>query len=194
MSILGEAIRAGLQPCSYSLLILAVTVLGVLGDRRRLPALVVYWMAAVLFAWLPFLGIPTLVDGRVAGTVTLLAGLALPGWKATARAGTVGALLVGAFAGATWLPCVGPELGKVLTAATVDARSGLAGLALYLLGVMWIPILLAIVIDYLPVTRGWWENKPVAKAFLALAGVLVIAVATDLYRLVLSHLARISTL
>ena len=199
MSLVGEAIRAGLQPCSYSLLILALVVLGLRAQRPRLPAFAVYYAATTLFAWIPFVGVNPLVDGRIAGTLALLAGLVLAGWHTTGRdapavVGMVGVALVGAFAGATWLPCVGPELGTVLTATTTDPWPGLQGLALYLLGAMWIALVAAIVGDYAPPVRRALKRPPAINTFRVLGGILVLTVAVDLYPLLLSHLAGLSAL
>ena len=199
MSLVGEAIRAGLQPCSYSLLILALVVLGLRGRRARLPGLGVYYAATILFAWIPFVGVNPLLDGRIAGTLALLAGLLLAGWRATGRdnspaVGLAGVAVVGAFAGATWLPCVGRELGAVLTAATTDPWPGLVGLAVYLLGAMWIALVATVIGDYVPPIRRALEKQSVINGFRVVGGAIVLTVAVDLYPLLLSHLARLSSL
>lgn len=199
MSLLGEAVRAALQPCSYSLLILAVVVLGLRGPRPRLPALGVFFATTTLAAWIPFVGVNPLLDGRLAGTVGLVAGLVLAGWRtyrpeARSWPGMVGVALVGGFAGATWLPCVGEELGAVLTAATRDPWPGLPALALYLLGTMWVVIALAAITDYTPRLRRLLENARVVIGFRMVGAIVAVVVAVDLYPTVLSHLARISAL
>ena len=200
MSLLGEAIRAGFQPCSYSLLILALVVLGLRGERSRIPTFAVYYISATVFAWIPFAGISPspVVDGRVAGAVALVVGLILAGWKTVGRttsatAGMAGVAMVGAFAGATWVPCVGPELGSVLTAALSDPGPGLAGLALYLLGVMWVAAVLAGIADYAPPVRRVLEERTSTTVFRILGGLIAVTVAVDLYPLLLSHLARLSS-
>lgn len=198
MILLDEAIRAGFQPCSYSLHILALVVLGMRGTRDRLPVLAVYYLAMSVFAWIPFLGVDPLFDGRIAGVVGLAAGLGLIGWDdpgsraALARMG--GAGLVGAFAGATWLPCVGPELGAILTDALRDPWPGLGGVALYLLGVMIAPGILAAISDYVPPIRQALAKRSVVYTFRALGAAIVLSVATGFYPLLLGHLARISSL
>ena len=198
MSLLGEAVRAGLQPCTYSLLILAVVVIGLRAQRRRLPALGIFYLATTLFAWIPFIGVNPLLDGRVTGTVGLLAGMLLAGWlhgrSEPAWPGLVGVALVGAFAGATWLPCVGRELGAVLTAATRDPWPGLPGLALYLLGTMWVTVVLAAIADYTPRVQRALTSARVLNGFRLAGAIIVLMVATDLYPTVLGHLARISSL
>lgn len=198
MSLLGEAIRAGLQPCSYSLIILGLVVLGLRGRRARLPGVGVYYAATTLFAWIPFADVNPLVDGRTAGTIALLVGMVLASWNSagssSAAVGLAGVAVVGAFAGATWSPCVGRELGSVLTAATTDPWPGLVGLAVYLLGTMWIALAAAVVSDYVLPVRRFLEKQSVIYVFRILAGVIVAAVAIDLYPSILSHLARFSTL
>lgn len=199
MSLLGEAVRAALQPCSFSLLILSVVVLGLRGPRPRLPALGVFYAAVTMFAWIPFVAVNPLLDGRLAGTIGLLAGLVLAGWHTHGREaanwpGMLGVALVGAFAGATWLPCVGRELGAVLTAATRDPWPSLPGLGLYLLGTMWVVIVLVVIADYTPRLRRFLDNARVVIGFRIVGGIVVLAVAVDLYPTLLSHLARISSL
>jgi len=199
VSLLGEAIRAALQPCSYSLLILGLVVLGVRGPAARLPALGTYYAAVTIFAWIPFVDLNPMLDGRVAGTIGLLTGLVMAGWntygsRASDWLGMVGVALVGAFAGATWLPCVGRELGAVLTSATRDPWSGLPGLALYLLGVIWVMAVLAAIADYTPSVRRLLENPRVLNSFRILGATIVLAVAIDLYPNLLGHLARLSSL
>lgn len=199
MSLFGEAVRAGLQPCSYSLLILALVIIGLGGRRHRLPGLAVYYAAATLFAWIPFLGINPLLDGRIVGTTGLATGFLLVGGFGPKGGSSpafrlVGAGLVGAFAGATWLPCVGPELGSVLTAAITDPWPGLAGMAVYLLGVLWIALPVAVSGDYVSPVGRFLERRPVINGFRFLAGITVLTVAVDLYPTILSHLARFSSL
>ena len=199
MSLLDEALRAGLQPCSYSLLILALVVLGLRGARARLPALAVYYLSVSVFAWIPFMGVNPLLDGRLVGTIALLAGLLMAGWhthweEAPNWLGTVGVALVGAFAGATWLPCVGRELGTVLTAATRDPWPGVAGLALYLLGVMWVIVVVAAIADYTPRVRMVLATAGVLHGFRIVGAIIVLMVAIDFYSTLLSHLARVSSL
>ena len=199
MSLLDEALRAGLQPCSYSLLILALVVLGLRGARARFPALAVYYLAVSVFAWIPFMGVNPLLDGHLVGTIALLAGLVMSGWhthweEAPNWLGTVGVALVGGFAGATWLPCVGRELGTVLTGATRDPWPGLAGLAFYLAGVMWVIVVVAAIADYTPRVRMVLETAGVLHGFRIMGAIIVLMVAIDFYPTLLSHLARVSSL
>ena len=198
MSLLGEAIRAGFQPCSYSVLILGLVALGMRGQRSRLPALAIFYLAVALFAWIPFVGVNPLLDGRIAGTVALAAGVILINWDSEGRAPRAarmaGVAVFGGFAGATWLPCVGRELGSVLTAATTDPWPGLAGLAFYLLGVMSVLAVATPLTDHTPSIRRFLAKQRVVYAFRALGGIIALTVAVDLFPLALSHLARLSSL
>ena len=106
----------------------------------------------------------------------------------------VGVALVGAFAGATWSPCVGRELGTILTAATREPWPGLPGLALYLLGTVWVLVALALIADYTPRVRRALESGGALNGFRIVGAIIVLMVATDLYPTVLSHLARLSSL
>jgi len=201
VSLLGEALRASLQPCSYSLLILALVVLGLRSSQARFPTGAIFYVSTTLFAWVPFLGVNPLLDGRLFGTIGLAAGLLLAGWP-TRDPGSVrsnwlgwaGVFLVGAFAGATWLPCVGEELGSILTAASRDPWSGLAGMALYLLGVMWPVFALAVLADLAPPISRALEGRWMTNVARVAALLLVLVVAGDVYPDLLSRLAQLSTL
>lgn len=201
MSLLGEALCASLQPCSYSLLILALVVLGLRPPKTRLPTGGVYYVSVTLFAWVPFWGVAPLLDSRLFGTIGLAAGLLLAGWPTRDQKpgrpnwwGWAGVFLVGAFAGATWLPCVGAELGSVLTAASRDPWSGLLGMALYLLGVMWPVFALAVLSDLVPGIRRAMESRRTINVTRVAALLLVLIVALDIYPDLLSRFAQLSTL
>ena len=115
------------------------------------------------------------------------------GWGVREAGGLAGAALAGAFAGAVWLPCVGPELGLVLTSAVSDPGPGLGGLALYLLGVMWPTAALAAAADHLPPLRRVMEGRAARAAFRAAGALIAAAVAFGLYPAVLSDLAKWSS-
>lgn len=204
MRLLFEAGRAAFQACSYSLHILALAVIGLWGVRPRLPAWAVFYAFTVVFAWVPFAEVNPVVDGRLAGAAALAGGLFLidrrgveaggrAGWGIREAGGLAGAALAGAFAGAVWLPCVGPELGRVLTSAASDPGPGLAGLAVYLLGVMWPTAALAAGADCSPSFRGMLEGRTARIAFRTAGGLTAASVAAGLYPAILSALARWSS-
>lgn len=204
MSLLFEAVRAAFQACSYPLHIPALAVVALWGVRPRLPAWAVFYSSAVLFAWIPFAGVNPVVDGRYAGAAALAGGLFLVdrrgaaaqeggGWGLREAGGLAGAALAGAFAGAVWLPCVGPELGRVLTSAVSDPGPGLGGLAVYLLGVMWPTAALAAAADHIPSLRRMLEGRAARAAFRAAGALIAAAVAFGLYPSVLSALAKWSS-
>ena len=113
MNLFAESIRSSLLPCSYSILVLALALV-VLRKRERIAALGVFTGATVLSAWLWAAGLSNLLAGRVVSTVMVIGGLALALLVGHRLAGLGAAGLIGVFAGATWLPCVGEELGAVL--------------------------------------------------------------------------------
>lgn len=204
MSLLFEAVRAAFLACSYSLHIMALAVIALWGVRPRLPAWAVFYASAVVFAWIPFAGVNPVVDGRWAGTIAVAGGLFLvdrrgagagerAGWGLRDAGGLAGAALAGAFAGAVWLPCVGPELGRVLTSAVSDPGPGLGGLAVYLLGAMWPTLALAAGADFSPSLNRMLEGRAARTAFRAAGALVAAAVAFGFYPSVLSALARWSS-
>ena len=72
----------------------------------------------------------------MATTLLVLGGLGLALMVSNRPAGLGAAALVGTFAGATWLPCVGAELGTVLTDAQNEPASAILPMGVYLVGVM----------------------------------------------------------
>lgn len=204
MSLLFEGVRASFLACSYSLHIMALAVIALWGVRPRLPAWAVFYASAVCFAWIPFAGVNPVVDGRLAGTIAVAGGLFLvdrrgagagerAGWGLRDAGGLAGAALAGAFAGAVWLPCVGPELGRVLTSAVSDPGPGLGGLAVYLLGAMWPALALAAGADFSPSLNRMLEGRAARTAFRAAGALVAAAVAFGLYPSILSALARWSS-
>lgn len=205
MSLLFEAVRASFLACSYSLHIMALAVIALWGVRPRLPAWAVFYASAVCFAWIPFAGVNPVVDGRWAGAAAVAGGLFLVDRRGAGAAdgagrrllrdagGLAGAALAGAFAGAVWLPCVGPELGRVLTSAVSDPGPGLGGLAVYLLGAMWPALALAAGADFSPSLNRMLEGRAARTAFRAAGALVAAAVAFGLYPSILSALARWST-
>jgi len=118
VSLLVEALRSALLPCSYSILLMALVLLGLRRRGERAEVLGLFYLGTVLLAWLPLAGVNLMLDHRLGGAAVLAAGLALTAGRF--RAGSGGAVLVGAFAGATWVPCVGPQLGSVLTSGLAE--------------------------------------------------------------------------
>ena len=189
MNLFAEGIRSSLLPCSYSILVLALALV-VLRKRERIAALGVFTGATVLSAWLRAAGLSNLLAGRVVSTVMVIGGLALALLVGHRLAGLGAAGLIGVFAGANWLPCVGEELGAVLNLSQEAPFSALPLLTVYLIGVMLPVVAVVTLLAYLPAARRWADNRWVgigAKASLAAVGILVL---TDNYTTLLSTLAR----
>lgn len=205
MNLLFEAARAAFLACSYSLHIMALAVIALWGVRPRLPAWGVFYASTVVFAWIPFAEVDPVVDGRWAGAAAVAGGLFLVDRRGAGAAegtgrgalryagGLAGAALAGAFAGAVWLPCVGPELGLVLTSAVSDPGPGLGGLAVYLLGAMWPTLALAAGADIFPSFSQILEGRAARTAFRAAGALIAAAVAFGLYPSILSALAQWSS-
>ncbi|CAN5769049.1 hypothetical protein BH24ACT15_BH24ACT15_24590 [soil metagenome] len=156
--ILFEGIRASIEPCSLALLLPALGAT-VLGRRRAGVVAVVVWLIAGCLAWAQaavLLSIPArgpigafLATAAVTGAVLL--------WRQghRSRAGhgpdilssvwlaIAGAALIGGAAGLLWRPCVGPELGTILSAAPGQPFAQLIPLMIYLAGLLLAAIAVA---------------------------------------------------
>lgn len=193
MSLLAEGIRSSLLPCSYSVLLPALALV-VLRKRERIDVLGVFAGATIASAWIRAAGISDLPAGRVVTTLLVIGGLLSALLVNHRPAGLAAAALIGVFAGATWLPCVGEELGALLTRAPDDPATALLLLAVYLTGVMIPVVALVALLSYVPAARRWADRRwvaAVAKASIAAVGVLVL---TGHYHTLLSTLARWSVL
>ncbi len=189
MSLFAEGIRSSVLACSYSVLLVGLALV-VLRRKDRMGALGMFAGFAILSAWVRAAGISNLLAGRVATVLLVIGGLALALMVNRRPAGLAGSALLGTFAGATWFPCVGEELGTVLTRAQGEPGAALWLLGVYLIGVMIPLVAILAVAMYLPVVRRWMDGRWVAiaaKAVLAAIGVLVL---TDHYDTLLSTLAR----
>ena len=189
MSLFAEGIRSSVLACSYSVLLVGLALV-VLRRKDRMGALGMFAGFTILSAWIRAAGISNLLAGRVATVLLVIGGLALALMVNRRPAGLAGSALLGTFAGATWFPCVGEELGAVLTRAQDEPGAALWLLGVYLIGVMIPLVAILAVVMYLPVVRMWMDGRWVAigaKAALAAIGVLVL---TDHYDTLLSTLAR----
>ena len=192
MSLLAEGIRSSLLPCSYSILLLGLALV-VLRKKDRTGVLWVFALFTICSAWIRAAGISDVLGGRVAGLLLVLGGLGLV-LVGRRPAGLASAALFGVFAGATWLPCVGEELGTVLTDARSAPAAALLLLAVYLVGVMTLVVAAAAVLVYFPAVRRFTDNRRVAMAARGLFAAVGILVVTDHYDTLLSTLARWSAI
>ena len=192
MSLLVEALRSALLPCSYSILLMALVLLGLRKRGERAEVLGLVYLGSVLLAWLPLAGGNLMLDHRLGGAAVLGAGLALTASRF--RAGAGGAALVGAFAGATWLPCVGPQLGSVLTRGLVEPSTAVLPLALYLAGVMVPSALIYLLAAKDTGFRSFLARRRVRIGFQVAAALLPVAVVTGGYDRLVGELARLSNL
>ncbi len=148
-----EAVRATLQPCTLLLLVPALAV--VVATRCRWWSLVAAAGAAVIGGWSLAAGWIVL-DGfwlqwsAVFVLAVLLLAVLGPvrprfGWAADARfeAPAVGGVTL--LATLWWRPCVGTELGAILTASRGDLAGQLAGMAAYMLGAL-VPVALVVLL------------------------------------------------
>ena len=189
MSLFAEGIRSSVLACSYSILLVGLALV-VLRRRDRMGALGMFAGLTILSAWIRAAGISNLLAGRVATVLLIIGGLALALMVNRRPAGLAGSALLGTFAGATWQPCVGEELGGALTLAQDEAGVALLLLAVYLIGVM-IPLVAVVALwSYVPPFRRWVDNRWVATAAKMVMAAVGILVLIDRYDTLLSTLAR----
>lgn len=150
-----EAVRATAQPCTF-LLIVPIAV-GVAAARLRWQAFVAAAIAAILGGWL-LAANRFLLEGvwlRVSGALVIaaLAMIVVPQvsdrlqWAGRAQLQVAVAGAVAFIAALWWRPCVGEELGVILS----GAQNGLAGqllpMAAYMLGAV-APVGLLVLLRY----------------------------------------------
>lgn len=143
-----EAVRATTQPCTL-LLLLPPLVMAVLTRGRWTPFAAI-GIGAVLGGWLFAANVVALSDTQVQVSglfvaATIGAVVAAPRvkrlhWGATPAAQTVTAGAVAFIAALWWRPCVGQELGAILTASRRGLLGQLPGMTAYMLGAM-VPVL-----------------------------------------------------
>lgn len=174
-----EGITQSLLPCSWTLLLPAVA-LGL--ATRRATAFATFTGGVVVAAWIAATGwyvAPVWLAG-----IALLSGAALWWWTGPAP---LPSALVGVGAGWAWRPCVGPELGDVLTTAQTDPWAALVPLGLFLIGVVGVGLL-----------GGWGVSRFVGESRSAsttragsvVAGILGLTMVLGLYSDIASVLAR----
>ena len=177
-----EAIRASTQPCTLLLVLVPLTMAVV--TRGRWPPFVAMCIGAVLGGWLVLANVVALSDSRlqVSGglvVVVLATMLASPAvswlrWAQHPWAQTGAAGVVTFIATQWWRPCIGSELGSILTASRDGLAGQLPGMTAYMLGAM-IPVLVAVLIirfiDLSP-ARAIVAGRIAAVAGLIVAGAL----------------------
>jgi cytochrome c-type biogenesis protein len=143
LAALAEAIRATTQPCTLLLLLPAIVIAIV--TNGRFPALAAICVGAVFGGWL-FIANVLALDGwhlQLSGTfvVALITiALAAPSVSrlnvATPGIHVAAAGVVTFVATQWWRPCIGEELGAILTGARTGVPGELPGMAAYMLGSM----------------------------------------------------------
>lgn len=189
MTLFAEGIRSSVLACSYSVLLVGLALV-VLRRRDSIATLGMFAGFTILSAWVRAAGISNLLAGRVATVLLFVGGLALALVVNRRLAGLAGSALMGTFAGATWRPCVGEELGGVLTLAQDEAGVVILLLAVFLTGVMIPLVAVTALLAYVPAFRRWADGRWVemaARTVMAAMGVLVL---TGHYDTLLSTLAR----
>ncbi len=173
----GEAVRATTQPCTF--LLVAPTLVGVMLVGATGAALGAALVAAILGGWL-LAGNWWVLDGEwlqvsaavlLAGIVVVAASYRVDRLEAvrrpTAAAGASFATTL--LASLWWRPCVGQELGSILTSSQSDVVGQLPGMAAYMLGTM-VPVVALVL-----VVRAIEPRRPERLAFAAATLGIVIA-------------------
>ncbi|MDH3294874.1 MAG: hypothetical protein OER95_11205 [Acidimicrobiia bacterium] len=149
--LLAEGFEAAQLPCTLVLLVTGVA-LGLTARETAIPAAVSFWLSVLVFSWTRF-------SDRGAGWHYLFAALALliaviilfvPPIRRLDWVAVMAGLLVGFAAAELWLPCVGPEFGNLLMELPDRGLSGMALMAIFLLGALSPVIALAALHHLLP--------------------------------------------
>ncbi len=148
-----EAIRATTQPCT--LLLLLPPIVMAIVTRGRWAPFAAICIGAVLGGWLFIANVVALSDRQLQLSGVFVAALlivvvAAPsvtrlGWANTPHAQTVAAGTVTFTATLWWRPCVGSELGALLTASRRGLAGELPGISAYMLGAM-MPVLVVVLV------------------------------------------------
>jgi hypothetical protein len=148
-----EAIRATTQPCT--LLLLAPPILMAILTRGRGTAFAAICVGAVLGGWL-FIANVVALDGwrlQASGALVLaairfvLVASCVPQPRRRRRRGAEAAIagIVTFVATQWWRPCIGEELGVILTGARARVGGELPGATAYMLGAM-VPVLAIVLV------------------------------------------------
>lgn len=144
LSAFAEAVRATTQPCT--LLLLAPVLAVVIATRCRWQSLAAAVVAAVVGGWV-FAANSIVLDNvqvRVSAALVVAALVLIAlatrvewlAWAADTRVQTAAVGGVTFVATLWWRPCVGTELGLILTGAQDGLAGELAGMAAYMIGAM----------------------------------------------------------
>jgi cytochrome c-type biogenesis protein len=173
----GEAVRATAQPCTF--LLVAPTLAGVMLVGATGAALGAALVAAILGGWL-LAGNWWVLDGGwlqvsaallLAGIVVVAASYRVDRLEAIQRPATTAgvAFTTTLLASLWWRPCVGEELGSILTSSQRDVVGQLPATTAYMLGTM-VPVIALVL-----VVRAIEPRRPERLAFVAATLGFVIA-------------------
>jgi len=148
-----EAIRATTQPCTLLLLLPSIVMAVV--TRGRWLSFVAICSGAVLGGWLFIANVVGLSDLQLrlsGGVVAIAIGVVLVApyvswlrWASDPRGRAAVAGSVSFIATLWWRPCIGAELGSILTAARRGVAGQLPAITAYMLGAM-MPVLVAVLV------------------------------------------------
>lgn len=198
-SAFAEAIRATTQPCTLLLLLPPVAMAVI--TRGRWAPFAAMCVGAVVGGWLFIANVVALTDRQlqVSGLLVALAiasVLAAPSvpwlhWAGDRRteAGIAGGITF--VATLWWRPCIGTELGVILTAARNGVPPQLPGITAYLLGAM-LPVL-AVVLVARAIDPSPTATKHTARVAGGVGLVVAFALAVGRHDELVSALSRWTT-
>lgn len=186
-----EAVRATTQPCT--LLLIAPPMLAVIVTRGRSAPLVASLAGGVFGGWLFIANVVALSDRqfRVSGLAVAAALLVLAAattvprlqWARDIRVQSAVAGAVAFIATLWWRPCVGSELGAILTdSRNIGVAGQLPAMAAYMIGAMVPVVIVALVIraiDPSPISTKWIAGGA-AGVGLVIGGALALGRHSDL--------------
>lgn len=192
--LLTEGFSSALLPCSLTIAVPALAV--ALAARTESTSGLLGYAASLLgFSWLRFsdraeeLDQFTIASMLAVGAMVLI----LPLIRRFDVISALGGFLVGIAAAALWEPCVGAEFGGLLNDLPTRGGTGLALMALYLIGVMVPMVAVGAALHFLPNTL----TLPIRPAMLFVGTgslvILAVGVAIGYHDELLGELVRLST-
>ncbi len=174
-----EAIRASTQPCT--LLLVLPSILMAIVTRGRWAPFAAICVGAVFGGWLFIANVVLLSDAQlqisgvlVIGVITLVIVAPYLGsltWAQGTAFQTGAAGAVAFVATLWWRPCIGAELGTILTASRNGVGAQLPGIAAYMLGAL-VPVLVVVLI-----MRAIDPSAHMAQRASLAAGVVAVVIA-----------------
>lgn len=198
IDLLFEGFRSTALPCTAALVVPGLVAL--LASRRSAAwALLGYVVVTGVGAWARFAGFgPAELTGVavLGGAIFVLAGTLLSWTRETADEpwrGALGGALIGLTAAWSWQPCVGQQLGNVLTDLGARPAANLVPMVVYIAGTSLMLVVLAALPIAVPALDRIRDHRATRHVGLGLGICLTLLLAVGVYDDLVDQLLRIST-